>query len=390
MKSARYREIHHQLREQILAGVYKSGDRLPTEMELAAELGVSRVTSVAALAELAREGLVHRTPRRGTVVSASAVPARTSRRPLVAWIQPDVDHGLGINLLRGIEYAAHIAGYSLLLHLTGTSRQDEEDAIRGAVADGAAGLALFLQDGETYNGEVLRLALEKFPLVLVDRYLRGLDCATVQSDNVAGARELTAELIRAGHRRICTVVFSPKDTSTIEDRVEGYSQALAAAGIPFDRSLLYIEDRLREVSPIWQIPGDIVERFATYLRRKPDVSAVFATNAALALLTLRAAERRGLCVPDDLSIVGIDAVQTFPLTLPTLTCALQQGFEIGTTAFELLQEQIQGQVPRRVMLPMTIARNGSIAPPRGTHNGHPSYEASSGGRYVRAIDAPTV
>lgn len=364
MKRARYREIHDQLREQILAGVYKPGDKLPTEMELAALHGVSRVTSAAALAALAREGLVSRLPRRGTIVSAAASAHSTAARPLIAWIQPDIDHSLGINLLCGVEHAARQAGYDLLLFLTGRSRQREEQAIRHAVAAGAAGLALFLQDGETYNGEVLRLVLDHFPLVLVDRYLRGLECAGVQSDNMAGARDATAELMAAGHRHICILVFPPKGTSTIEDRIEGYTQALAAAGLPLDRSLLYVEERLPAVMPIWQIPDEIVDRFAAYLHRKTEITAVFATNAALALLALRAAARLGLRIPEDLSLMGIDAVETFPLPLPTLTCALQQGFELGTLAVELLREQLDGHKPRHVMLPMRIERAGSVAQPR--------------------------
>src|SRR5579872_3658400 len=117
MKRARYREIHDQLREQILGGVYKPGDKLPTEMELAALHGVSRVTSAAALAALAREGLVSRLPRRGTIVSAAAAAHSAAARPLIAWIQPDVDHSFGINLLRGVEHGARLAGYDLLLFL---------------------------------------------------------------------------------------------------------------------------------------------------------------------------------------------------------------------------------------------------------------------------------
>src|SRR5260370_30006213 len=62
---ARYRQIADSLREAIQSGVYRSGGRLPTEMELARQHGVSRVTAAAALTELARAGLVTRTPRRG-------------------------------------------------------------------------------------------------------------------------------------------------------------------------------------------------------------------------------------------------------------------------------------------------------------------------------------
>src|SRR5690348_2320341 len=188
-------------------------------MELAAVHGVSRVTSAAALNALAREGVVQRTPRRGTVVTPPTAGAPLSGRPLIAWIQPAIDPAFSLGLLQGTERAGREAGFNLSLHLTGSSRAEEERALRQALAAGAVGVVLFLQDGEIYNSEVLRLVLDGFPLVLVDRYLRGVECASVQSDNVGGARTAVAELIAAGHRHICAVVLPPRHTSTIEDRL---------------------------------------------------------------------------------------------------------------------------------------------------------------------------
>lgn len=203
-----------------------------------------------------------------------------------------------------------------------------------------------------------------FPLVLVDRYLRGIQCASVQSDNVTGARELVAELVAAGHQHICAMVYPPTDTSTIEDRIEGYTQALVAAGILPDRSLVYIEQPYDATSDARCIPEAFVVRLATYLSEHPAITAIFATNAALALLALQAAERLQLRIPDDLSVVKIDPLSAVPLTPPLFTCGRQQGFEMGRTAIDLLLEQLAGQPPRRVLLPMHLQREGSIAPPR--------------------------
>lgn len=360
---ARYRQIEEELRAQIHSGALRPGDRLPTEHELAAQYGVSRVTSRAALTGLAHEGLVQRVPRRGTIVAAAAQSCGPAR-PLIGWIQSDIDPAFSAGLLRGGERAARQAGYNLLLHLTGASLAEEERAIREALAAGVSALALFLQDGEKYNDEVLRLVLNRFPLVLMDRFLRGVECAGVQSDNVAGARAIVGELLAAGHRNICALLYPPSHTSTIEDRLEGYAQELAAAGIPLHRSLLYVEDGLIQLPAAWLIPDAIIERLAAFLRRKSEVTAIFATNAGLALLALYAAERLGLRVPDDLSIVSIDAVECLPLTVPALTCMLQQEEEIGATAIALLREQLSGGPPRRVILPMQVRRAGSVAAPR--------------------------
>ncbi len=289
---------------------------------------VSRVTSAAALAELAREGLVQRLPRRGTTVTASAICEAPGGSPIIGWIQPAIDPSFGLDVLRGIERAARAAGYHLLIYLSGNSRAEEERAIRQAVMAGAAGLAIFLQDGETYNDEVLRLVLRRFPLVLVDRYLRGLPCACVQSDNVAGVREAVTALIEAGHRDICILTFPPRDTSTIEDRLDGYAQALAMAGLPLDYTLIYSDPRLPDdVGARGEIADDIIDRLAAYMRRTPHLTAIFATNVALTLLALRAAARLGRHVPADLIYHRCRSTTKSPA--PTLANHLRRTTEHG-------------------------------------------------------------
>lgn len=347
-----------------MAGVYKPGEKLPTEVELAAAHAVSRGTAAMALTELAREGLVQRVPRRGTIVVDSARPAEAITRRLIAWIQPDIDYAFDLDVLCGMERATRGAGYNLLLYLTGVSRSEEEQAIRDARAAGVVGIALCLQDGEAYNAEVLRLVLDGFPLVLVDRYLRGIQCASVQSDNVAGARALVTQLVAAGHQHVCAIVYPPTDTSTIEDRIEGYTQALADAGILLDRSLLYMQEPFDGAIDTCSVPDVHVQTFATYLSEHHAITAVFATNTALAWLALHAAERLQLRIPEDLSVVSIDPLSVVPLTPPLFTCGRQQGFEMGKTAVELLMEQLAGQQPRRVLLPIRLQHQGSIAPPR--------------------------
>lgn len=362
-RQARYRQIAEQLRTQILSGVYRAGDRLPTELELGRLYGVSRVTSAAALDLLARDGLVQRAPRRGTLVRAAPYPARMAARPLLAWLQPSVDYGFGLQLLCSLEQASHAAGFNLLLRFTGTERRDEEQAIRDAVASGASAIALWLQDGEMYNAEVLRLVVAGFPVVLVDRHLRGVECACVGSDNIQGVRALMEHLIAQGHRAICALVFSVKGTSTIEERLDGYMQALAAAGIPIDHSLIYIADR-GSLQPNVPVPDAHVRRFAEFLHRRTDVTAIFASNAYLGLLAQAALDHLRLRVPDDVSLVSVDGLLGLPTQHPTISCAMQQSGEIGVKTVELAREGLAGKPPRRVLLPMHVSAAGSIMPPR--------------------------
>lgn len=142
-------------------------------------------------------------------------------------------------------------------------------------------------------------------------------------------------------------------------------QALTGAGVAIDHSLIYAEGGFLELDDQWQIPAPLVERLADFLRHRTDVTAIFATNAHLALLAMQAIARVGLRVPEDLSLVSVDTFEVIPLGPPLLTCALQRGTGIGAAAVDLLEEGLAGAPPRRVLLPMDIRTGRSIAPPAG-------------------------
>jgi DNA-binding LacI/PurR family transcriptional regulator len=71
-----------------------------------------------------------------------------------------------------------------------------------------------------------------------------------------------------------------------------------------------------------------------------------------------------LSIPHDLSIVSFNSVRRTLLSPPLFTCALQNAFETGVKAVELLQEQIAGQIARKVVMPIAIYHASSIMPPR--------------------------
>jgi DNA-binding LacI/PurR family transcriptional regulator len=364
LRNAQYRRIAESLKEAITDGTYKPGDRLPTEAELAHAHQVSHVTAAAALNELAKAGLVTRAPRRGTFVRSGTRGDRSTPPKLVAWILDYIEPTFNLRLLYGIQRGVREAGAALVLGASGNTSAEEARAIQDAVAAGASGIMLYLQDGESYNADVLRLVLGGYPVVLIDRYLRGVDCAVVSSDNVAGARMVVQELLDAGHRQICLLSWPPRNTSTIEDRLRGYVQALTDASVPVDFSLHFTPSGFPNPASVgWEPAPEVLDRFVDFLQTHPDVTAIFATNAALGLLALRAAERLRWRIPDDISLVCIDPLEAIPLSVPRVTAAVQDVEAMGLTAMRLLQELMAGKPPRSVLFPMQLVRAGTVGPP---------------------------
>ena len=275
----------------------------------------------------------------------------------------DIEETFILNLQRGVQRGVRDAGFGLLLADSGSTHEDEGQAIRDAVASGAAGIMIFIQDGESYNAEILRLVARDYPVVLIDRYLRGVRCAVVSSDNVAGSRMVVQELLDAGHRHICVVTFSPRTASTTEDRLRGYVEALTDAGVPVDYSLHYVVDNSRVTDAGWEPDQEVVAGFVTFLLAHPEVTAIYATNAYMGIIALRAVQHLHLQIPADISLVCIDPLEAAPLSVPAITCALQQSAVMGRTAVALLQEVISGKPPRTVTLSMELRRAGSVGPP---------------------------
>src|SRR5699024_3450748 len=81
-------------------------------------------------------------------------------------------------------------------------------------------------DAETYNEEILSLKMAKFPFVLIDRYLPGIDTHFVHSNGYLGAKLAVDHLWALGHREIAICSNSPRLTVTVSDRISGYMDAL--------------------------------------------------------------------------------------------------------------------------------------------------------------------
>ncbi|WP_376791284.1 LacI family DNA-binding transcriptional regulator [Thermoflexus sp.] len=141
------------------------------------------------------------------------------------------------------------------------------------------------------------------PLVLVDNHLPGVD--SVFTDNIGGAFQATAHLIRLGHRRIAFVTET-MDNLSFRERFEGYRQALEAHHLMFDPELVAEGERGFE--------GGFAAMNRLLERTRP--TAVVAANDPTAASAMRAIRARGLQIPKDIAVVGFDddplAVHTDP------------------------------------------------------------------------------
>ena len=347
-----YFQLQTWLIEQIEKGVFKPGDKIPTEKELVELTGLARATVRHAVQNLVNMG--HLTRRKGLGSFVLNQAADTEKRTIVGILIPDIRHGYAPELARGAEDEAAKNKRSLILCNTDDSFIQADFHAERLIENAVSGV-IFIPTAA--SDEKNRLIIEKFTrnnihVVLADRTIPDVDTDYVTTDNFEGAYELTRYLINKGHRKIAIVVSTL--FSTERQRLKGYEAALNDHDIEIDPSII-----IDDTGPF------IKERYSQYARelleRKRDITAVFAGHDRIALLFYSAARQLGLSIPDDISLVGYDDL---PFTTISLTTMHQPIYEMGQESLKLILSRIRDEItePRHVVLKSHLVERSSVVP----------------------------
>jgi len=342
------RQVAAVLAERIAAGTYLPGARLPAERELAAEFAADRSAVRAALSELTRTGQIVRQPgcrpRVSAARAATSRPRFEGRTQAIAVILPQhsADHG-SREIVRGITHVlrSQESVYRPLIFDTNLQTVPrgvlEKEACTAVLQERLAGAIVWptLEEGSLDNWRSVQAA--GCPVVFVDRFDDTFLCDFAGVDNYDAAKDAVRFLLKQGHTRIAHLTLDQQVSST-EQRIAGYRDALAEAGLP---------------SPsvwTWHLPPDSlpegVDAFAAHLRTlDPPVTAVFAANDQIAHTLIACLEAAGISVPADLSVLGFDDDDQYSVR-PALLTTVRQPFErIGRRAAELLLRRLGPQPP---------------------------------------------
>ncbi|AGA56973.1 transcriptional regulator [Thermobacillus composti KWC4] len=378
-----YERIYNHLLEKIKNGELTSGDRVPSEKELADHFNVSRITSKKALELLALQKVIERVQGKGSFVSqnlpdldslkpldpngdqeedgAKNAPARSaSPMKTIAFILPDFADSYGLRLIHGVEERCSQIGARMFIKLTYDNREEEEEAIRSFIHLGVDGIVIFPVHGEHYNPELVRLVLDKFPVVLIDRYLKGIATAAVYTDNRQAAFELTDRLIQRGHTQIGFISAPADNTSTIEDRIIGFTMAFAKRGLslPPGHMMTNLYSSLPRSFESRNISVDI-ETVRRFVEGNPHLTAFVVAEYNLALIVHQALISLGKRIPEDCQIVCFDSPDE-PFGNHRFTHVRQDEFAMGRKAVDLLEKLWDGEeVQMHNIIPYRIIEGSS-------------------------------
>lgn len=329
-----YEFIKQELRRQIETGVLKEGGRVPSELELARALKVSRSQTRLALRDLEMTGFLVRSPGRGSFVAP--VGNRTRRVGMRGFRMVGMAslefHSLCCRkIIENFTRRMLAADFRTLMCFLGLRDERELEFVQESRNTGIEGLVWWLQDRSDAARAVLNALRESaFPCVLCDRYMRGVDIDHVVTDNVDVGYRLTHELLRQGHRRIAFLTLWLNMTPT-EDRLEGYRKALTEADIPVDPELVGSFD-----TPGTSPAGIVKSVLAS--RERP--TAIFCTDDWAFKFTTGALQRLGYSLPGDMAFASVNDDDHFAhIDVPVL-CARQNAEEIGRQTADLLLARI--------------------------------------------------
>lgn len=368
-----YQKIFDDLLSGIKGGVYATGDRLPSEKELMEMYQVSRITVKKALEILSYRGYILRKPGKGSFVSSQSnddklleesVPdemilnekqSTDSASQIIGVIFDTFNISFGCELIKGLECECRKRGFLMLFRCSYGSKEEENNAIKEMIRNGAKGIILMCSQGEVYNETVLELYVNKYPLILIDRGMAGISLPVVTTDNYKASYELVTKLIEQGHKKICFVSHSSMNTTTVKERFEGYRDAMISKKLPTDESIWItdIDNYLLKGEEDFQEDRASDYKLADYIQKNQDVTAYYSVSHELGILLYRIMKKTGL--EKEKTIAFFDGFEKDMDILPIFPHVMQDEWQMGVAAVRLLAHRLRGNdVSGRTNIPYTM------------------------------------
>lgn len=282
----------------------------------------------------ARSLMTHRTGSIGVVILESA--DRLFGDPFFGQLM------LGIN--------AGLAARDRRLVLTLAPTRDEETRVERYLVSGHVdGIVVVGPHGS--DPLLKRLARSGMPVVVSGRPTEGPPVSYVDAQNRLGAEAAVRHLIETGRQTIATI-HGTLDLPSASDRLEGYRDALGAAGRPLDPTL-EVDGEYRAVTA--------AEAMSELLARHPRLDAVFVASDSMAIAAMQVIKDAGRRVPDDIAIIGFDDLPTARETRPTLSTVRQPIEAMGREMVRLVLQQINepGSAANEVVFATELILRGS-------------------------------
>lgn len=304
-----YLNIKNYLLKQIQESL-AIGDRLPTEAEIMEQFHVSRITVTKALKELKEEGYIVRYPSKGSFVASKDSYTKELNIPDskdtlsgtaysdIMCMLPYFSDQFSLNIINGITSILPPRQYNIHM-VQSRTHQKEDYLLKKCFQSDCKGLILFPVDQIYYSNQLLRMKLNNYPMVLIDRILPGIDTNYVAIDNVYAGKIAFEHLFMLGHRNLLFITHTSKDVQTVKSRIKGLWQGSEESGLL--PSCIHIEENL-DIHKPFNISADYIARVLA----EKHITAVICCESKTCLYMYSLLCELGLKVPKDISMISFD------------------------------------------------------------------------------------
>lgn len=264
---------------------------------------------------------------------------------IIGLIVPDLMHSFFAEIAKGVSASLRPLGYDVVICNSEEDAALESSEIERLLGRQVDGLVLASCQPDASAEIFQRMEARNIPYVLIDRRFSELPAPYVGADDEAIGRLATSHLIERGCRRIAHIAGQQRPTGI--GRLKGYRDALAAAGLPFDETL------------VAEARDDATGYGAaqTLLSRNPRPDGVFGYNDPTAAGAMKAILESGLRIPQDIKVIGVGNVHYSDLLRVPLSTIDQSSDTIGQQAADILMKAITSKRRRP-------ARTSSIIAPK--------------------------
>lgn len=278
---------------------------------------------------------------------------RLKQTNTIGLLIPDNSNPFFSEIAKGVEDAGFESGYNVILCNSNWKIEREIaylELLRSRRVDG-----VIYHTTATDIDQIIPLVERGIPVVVLFREVQDLRVDSIRIDNHHAGYIATRHLIELGHRQIaCVKPASDERPSGL--RVEGFKDALKESGVDWQESLIVSGDN--------RIEGGMTAA-GLLLESGGEFTALFAGNDAMAIGAMRAFREKGILVPGDISIVGVDDIQLASFTEPPLTTVAQPKYDAGRLAVELLLKRLDSGTdrgPEELILDLELIQRKSCAP----------------------------
>ena len=289
----------------------------------------------------------------GYVADATARSLKVGRTEQIALAVADVGNPVYVAMMNEISRVVTDAGYRLVTSSTGNDAEDQIAllaSLNRGYADG-----MILSPLRVTEPLIAELRASRLPIVVIGSLPEGVELDSVRADSVAGMGLAIKHLAKQGRQRIA-FVNGPVDTVPGAARLRGYVTAMDKRGLPMHGDLQVNADD-------FTFAAGLVAAEALLDQSAPD--AIVCANDLLAVATMKVLARRGLSVPGDVALIGMDDTEIAELVTPSITSVNLGSVKRAREAAKLLIRRLaepDAPVKQVVIAPKLTIRESSVIP----------------------------